>query len=256
MMVWGLSLTLVSCNKKNEKPAIDPLLIYYKVKTTWPHDTDAFTQGLVIHNGLLYESTGQNGQSWIGIVDINTGKPDKKVELDQQYFGEGITIFDNKVYQLTYKTKVGFVYDLKTWKKIREFQQPLIEGWGITHNNTHLIMSEGSDKLFFVDTASMKPVKVLPVTDENGPVTKLNELEYVDGFIYANIWETNKIVKIDPTTGKVVGRLDLSSLSENAALRHSGSEVLNGIAYHPATKLFLVTGKNWPSIYVLQLTKQ
>jgi glutaminyl-peptide cyclotransferase len=255
LMTCVLSLSFVSCKKKDEKPAVDPLLIYYKVKTTWPHDTQAFTQGLVIHNGLLYESTGQNGQSWIGVIDINTGKPDKKVQLDQQYFGEGITILNNKVYQLTYKTKIGFVYDLKTWKKLQEFQQPLIEGWGITHNNTHLIMSEGSDKLFFVDTVSLKPVKVLPVTDENGPVSKLNELEYVEGFIYANIWETNKIVKIDPATGKVVGRLDLSSLSENAALRHSGSEVLNGIAYHPGTKLFLVTGKNWPSIYVLQLNK-
>jgi glutamine cyclotransferase len=250
------AVLVMSCNKKEaEKPVEAAPTIYYKVKTTWPHDVDAFIQGLEIHDGVLYESTGQNGKSWIGIVDVKTGVPDKKVQLDEKYFGEGITIMNNKVYQLTYKTKVGFVYDLKTWKRLREFSQPLIEGWGITHDNTNLIMSEGSEKLYFVDTASFKPVRTVTVTDANGPVTKLNELEYVDGFIFANVWETNRIVKIDPQSGKVVGQMDLTSLAQNAALRHSGSEVLNGIAYHPGTKLFLVTGKNWPSIYVLQLNK-
>lgn len=257
--VWlplAVASILFSCKKETEQPEVDPLTIYYKVKTTWPHDTEAFTQGLVIHNGILYESTGQNGKSWIGIIDIKTGNPDKKVVLDEKYFGEGITIMNDKVYQLTYKTKVGFVYDLKTWKKLREFPQPLIEGWGITHDNANLIMSEGSEKLFFVDTATLKPVRTLTVTDENGPVNKLNELEYVEGFIFANVWETNKIVKIDPKTGKVVGRMDLTSLAQNAALRSPNAEVLNGIAYHQGTKLFLVTGKNWPSIYVLQLNNK
>jgi glutaminyl-peptide cyclotransferase len=245
----------VSCKKEKEQPKAVIPTIYYKVKTTWPHDVDAYTQGLVIHNGVLYESTGQNGKSWIGIIDISTGKPDKKVQLEEKYFGEGITILNNKVYQLTYKTKVGFVYDLKSWKKLREFPQPLIEGWGITHDNVNLIMSEGSEKLFFVDTTTLKPVRTLTVTDDNGPVSKLNELEYVDGFIFANVYETNRIVKVDPQSGKVVGQLDLTSLAQNAALRHPDAEVLNGIAYHPGTKLFLVTGKNWPSVYVLQLNK-
>jgi glutamine cyclotransferase len=250
---FALMLIFGACKKEQEKPETTTPVIYYKVKTTWPHDVDAFTQGLVIHNGILYESTGQNGKSWIGVIDINTGKPDKKVQLDEKYFGEGITIMNNKVYQLTYKTKVGFVYDLKTWKKLKEFPQPLFEGWGITNDNVNLIMSEGSEKLFFVDTATLKPVRTLVVTDENGPVTKLNELEYVEGFIFANIWESNRIVKIDPQTGKVVGEMDLTSLAQNAALRSPKAEVLNGIAYHQGTKLFLVTGKNWPSIYVLQL---
>ena len=255
--VIAMTFGFISCKNEKEKESAESTVptIYYKVKTTWPHDTEAFTQGLVIHNGVLYESTGQNGQSWIGIIDINTGKPDKKVELDEKYFGEGITILNNKVYQLTYKTKVGFVYDLKTWEKLREFQQPLVEGWGITHDNKNLIMSEGTDKLYFVDTTTLKPVRTIAVTDDQGPVTKLNELEYVEGFIFANIWETNFIVKIDPQSGKVVGRMNLSSLAQNAALRSPKAEVLNGIAYHPTTKLLLVTGKNWPSIYILQLNQ-
>jgi glutaminyl-peptide cyclotransferase len=251
-----IALQFSACKKDSDKPMEPPApAIYYKVKATWPHDTGAFTQGLVIHNGILYESTGQNGQSWIGVVDVATGKPDKKVELEEKYFGEGIAILNNKVYQLTYKTKVGFVYDLKTFKKLREFSQPLKEGWGITHDNHHLIMSEGTDKLLIVDTTSLAPVDTLHVKDANGPVTNLNELEYVNGYIYANIWQTNKIVKIDVKTGEVVGQLDLTSLAQNAALRNPQGDVLNGIAYHHGTKLFVVTGKNWPSYYVLQLNQ-
>jgi glutamine cyclotransferase len=248
-------LTLNACKKeKEEQPVVDPLAMSYQVRTTWPHATESFTQGLLIHNGKLYESTGQK-QSWIGIVDINTGVPDKKIILDDKYFGEGITILNNKIYQLTWTSKVGFVYDLNTFKQIREFPLPTKEGWGITHDGTNLIMSDGTDKLTFLDTVSLKSVKTLSVTDGNGPVTKLNELEYVNGFIYANQWETNYIVKIDPKDGKLVGRLDLSSLAQNAKLRNPNADVLNGIAYHPTTKLFLVTGKHWPSIYVLQLNQ-
>jgi glutaminyl-peptide cyclotransferase len=250
-----IAAQLQSCKKENNAQADSTPSINYKVKGTWPHDTEAFTQGLVVHNGVLYESTGQEGKSWIGIVDVKTGQPDKKVTLDDKYFGEGITILNNKVYQLTWTTRVGFVYDLKTFKKLREFTQPLSQGWGITHDSTNLIASEGTDKLIFLDTATLKPVRTLSVTDANGPVTKLNELEYVDGFIYANIWETNWIVKIDPSNGKVVGKLDLSGLAQNASLRNPDANVLNGIAYHHGTKLFLVTGKYWPSIYIVQLSK-
>lgn len=253
--LMAASILFINSCKKEEKPEEDKLLMNFKVKATWPHDTEAFTQGLVIHNGKLYESTGQEGKSWIGLVDIKTGEPDKKVILDDQYFGEGIAILNNKIYQLTWKNKVGFVYDLKTFEKLREFVPPLKEGWGITHDSTHLIMSEGTEKLVFVDTTTLQPARTLTVTDENGPVSKLNELEYVNGFIYANIWETTKIVKIDPVSGKVVGRLDLVSLAQNAALRNPEADVLNGIAYHASTKLFVVTGKNWPSYYILQLSQ-
>lgn len=254
-----LSLSLLigffqSCKEKENKSNAN--LIPYSVKAQWKHDTEAFTQGLVIHEGKLYESTGQEGSSWIGIVNINTGEIDKKVTLDAQYFGEGITILNNKVYQLTWKTKKGFVYDLKTFNRVGEFAYDS-EGWGITHDGKNLIMSDGSDKLNFLDTTSLKSVRTLEVTDqEGGAVSNLNELEYVEGFVFANLWQTNTIVKIDPSTGKVVGRMDLTQLATDARARSPKVDVLNGIAYHATTKLFLVTGKYWPMTYVLQLKEQ
>ena len=249
-----LSTVLLACAKEkesadDEKP--DPLAIKYSVKSEWAHDTQSFIQGLVIHEGKLYESTGQE-KSWVGIVDIKTGKPDKKVVLPDVYFGEGITILNNKVYHLTWESHVGFIYDLDTFKKIGEFTIEK-EGWGITHDSTNLIMSEGTDRLLFLDTVTLKPVRTLKVTDENGPVQKLNELEYVEGYIFANQWESPVIYKIDPSTGKVVGRLDLSPLARDAKMRNPQADVLNGIAYHPTTGMLLVTGKYWPRIYVLQL---
>jgi glutaminyl-peptide cyclotransferase len=254
IMVLGV-LFFASCgkDKKETKVEKDSLALTYTVRTQWAHDPEAFTQGLVIHNGKLFESTGQNGASWIGIVDINTGKADKKVELDKAYFGEGITILNNKVYQLTYKNKLGFVYDLRTFKRIGEFEFTSAEGWGLTHDGKNLIMSDGTENLTYLDTVTLQAVKTLKVTDESGAVKKLNELEYIEGFIYSNIWETNRIVKIDPATGKVVGRLDLSQLARDAQMRSPRVDVLNGIAYHPTTKLMLVTGKYWPMIYVLQV---
>jgi glutaminyl-peptide cyclotransferase len=250
-----VSTLLTGCGGKKEETAASATpVISYKVKTTWPHDMDAFTQGLVIHNGVLYESTGQEGKSWIGVVDITTGKPDKKVILDDRYFGEGIAILNNKIYHLTYTTKIGFVYDLKTYKKLREFTYPS-QGWGITHDGKNLIMSDGSHKLTYLDTTSLQAVKTVEVTEDNLAVDNINELEYVDGFIYANQWQTNNIFKIDAVSGKVAGRMDLTSLAQNAKLRNSQADVLNGIAYHAGTKLFVVTGKNWPSYYVIQLNK-
>ena len=252
LIIIMLTLLLGGCGKEKKTSSVrDSLAINYSVRTQWVHDTQAFTEGLVIHDGKLFESTGQN-QSWIGIVDINTGTPDKKVILDNAYFGEGITILNNKIYQLTWQSKVGFIYDLKTFKKIGEFNYSS-EGWGITHDSSHLIMSDGTEKLTFLDTATLKPVRTVSVTDEFGPVKKLNELEYVEGYIMANEWESTRILKIDPKSGKVVGRLDLTPLARDAKMRNPNAEVLNGIAYHPTTKLLLVTGKFWPMIYVLQL---
>lgn len=248
-MLYGCSNEKVKETSGN----IDSLTISYTVRTQWPHDTQAFIEGLVIHEGKLYESTGMQKSSWIGIVDVNTGKADKKIILDDIYFGEGITILNNKIYQLTYKTKIGFIYDLNSFKKIGEFAFASEEGWGLTHDSKNLIMSDGTDKLVFLDTLTFEPVKTLKVMDENGPVNMLNELEYVQGFIFANVWQTNKVVKISPVTGKVVGRMDLSALTRDARMRHPDAEVLNGIAYHPVTNLLLVTGKNWPMIYVLHL---
>ncbi|HEX8040809.1 MAG TPA: glutaminyl-peptide cyclotransferase [Chryseosolibacter sp.] len=253
LAVLVLSL-LLACGKQNsEDSAKNNSSIPFKLKSRWKHDPKAWTQGLLIHDGKLYESTGQK-QSYIGIVDIKTGIPDKKVVLDDKYFGEGISVLNNKVYQLTWQNHVGFIYDLKTFARLGEFHYST-EGWGLTNDNHHLIMSDGTEKLIYLDTATLKPVKTVRVRDENGFVTRLNELEYMDGFILANQWETNRILKIDPQSGVVTGTLDLTPLVQEAKLDNPNADVLNGIAYHPATRLLIVTGKLWPSTYVLQLNQ-
>ncbi|MBX2941242.1 MAG: glutaminyl-peptide cyclotransferase [Cyclobacteriaceae bacterium] len=245
-----LILVLISCTKKKEVIQ-NPTFINFKVQSTFPHDKEAFTQGLIIHNGELYESTGQEG-SWIGIVNIKTGMADKKVILDNKYFGEGITILNNKIYQLTWKSKIGFVYDLHTFKKLNEFKYKT-EGWGLTHDSTQLIMSDGTSSLYFRDTLSFEIKKELKVTYQGKPVNALNELEYIDGSIYANVWQTHWIAKINPVNGEVSGFLDLSKLVQQAQLLNAKADVLNGIAWHAGTKSMLVTGKYWPYIYVLKI---
>lgn len=243
-------LILISCTSKKETIE-NPTLIDFKVQSTFPHSKESFTQGLVIHDGQLYESTGQEG-SWIGIVNIKTGDADKKITLDKKYFGEGITILNNKIYQLTWKNKIAFVYDLKTYEKLKEFNYTS-EGWGLTHDNSDLIMSDGTSTLYFRDTLTFKIKKELQVTFNNQPVNALNELEYIDGYIYANTWRTNYIAKINPSNGEAVGFLDLSKLVQQANLINPNADVLNGIAWHDGTRSMLVTGKNWPYIYVLKM---
>ncbi len=228
--------------------------IDYKITGSFPHDRTAFTQGLVIHSGRLFESTGQYGTSWISEVNIGTGQQDKKVILDKKYFGEGITILNNKVYQLTWESKIGFIYDLKTFNKIGEFPYEH-EGWGITHNGTNLIVSDGTDKLHFLDTVTLKDVKVLEVKDHGVKKDSLNELEYIEGYVYANIWMTNLIVKIDPTNGEVVGQLDLSKIGRDMSLKDQQADVLNGIAYEKKSKTLLVTGKKWPFCYAIRIVE-
>jgi len=183
---------------------------------------------------------------------VSTGKLDKKVILDQRYFGEGIDILNNKVYQLTYQEHTGFVYNLKDFKKIKEWTYKS-EGWGLTNDGTNIIMSDGTNQLHFLDTASLEIKKSVSVTDEQGPVKNLNELEFIDGYVYANVWQTNLIVKINPATGKVVGRLDLTQLYNDARNANPRMDVLNGIAWHPGTQSLLVTGKHWPHIYILKI---
>jgi glutamine cyclotransferase len=246
-----LVLLVIGCKTKEKKEAASQDLIHYSIVKVFPHDKSAFTQGLVVEQGRLFESTGQFGTSWVAEVDIATGKQDKKVVLDKKYFGEGITILNDKIYQLTWQTKIGFVYDLRTFEKIREFEYDR-EGWGITHNGNNLIVSDGTNQLYFLDTLTLEPVTILKVTDGDKPSEKLNELEFIDGFIYANQWQTNFILKIDPTNGKVVGRMDLTELAERVFPLNPNADVLNGIAYEKKSKMLLITGKLWPAMVAVR----
>ncbi len=253
---------LLACTgeKKNTPDGkdLDSLLINYGVVATHPHDTTSYTEGLVFHDGKLYEATGspddlQHTRSVVGPVDLSTGRIDKKVELDRnKYFGEGIVFLNDKLYQLTYVTKVGFVYDGKTFKQVREFSFPSKEGWGLTTDGTNLIMSDGTDKLTWLDSISLKTLKTMNVYDNHGAVKGLNELEYIAGFIFANVHTTNYLVKIDPKTGKVLGKIDLSSLARDANAKNINSLDLNGIAYDPIKRTVYVTGKFWPTMYEIK----
>ncbi|NOS57478.1 MAG: glutaminyl-peptide cyclotransferase [Cyclobacteriaceae bacterium] len=241
----------LGCQTKEKKETAAEDLIEYSIVKIFPHDKTAFTQGLVVEQGRLFESTGQHGTSWIAEVDIATGQQDKKVILDKKYFGEGIAILNNKIYQLTWQTKIGFVYDLRSFKKIREFEYDR-EGWGITHNGNNLIVSDGTDQLYFLDTLSLKSVTVLKVKDGDVPAEKLNELEFIDGFIFANQWQTNFILKIDPSNGQVVGRMDMTELAEKVFPLNPNADVLNGIAYEKKSKILLITGKLWPAMVAVK----
>jgi glutamine cyclotransferase len=259
-----ISFSIAGCtgndNDKVEEPDNVPApvatpIINYKVVNTFPHDTSLFTEGLLVHKGQLFESTGSPDgspglRSMIGIIDLNSGKMSTKVEIDKsKYFGEGIGIIGDKLYQLTYKNQLGFIYDLKTFKQRGTFKYANSEGWGMSNNGKDLIMSDGTENLTFLTPDSLKPTSTLRVTEDGQPVSKLNELEYINGFIYANIWTTNLIVKIDPHSGKVVGKMDLSAIALEARNRNPDADVLNGIAYDPATDKIFVTGKLWSNIY-------
>ncbi len=240
---------IIACCKPNTGEIQD---IPYTVVKIFPHDTSAFTQGLVIEYGRLFESTGQEGASWIAEVELASGKQDKKVVLANQYFGEGITILNKKIYQLTWKGHIGFVYDINSFLKISEFQYEH-EGWGITHDGKNLIVSDGTDKIHFLDTTTLKEVTSINVTQGSRPVDKLNELEFIEGYLYANRWMTNEVLKIDLSSGHVVGRLDLTELARQANQVNPSADVLNGIAYEKKSGLLLVTGKWWPLLFAMRL---
>jgi len=226
---------------------------------SYPHDTNSFTEGFLIFGGKLYESTGATKElpqtkSLFGIVDLKTGKIETKVEIDKvKYFGEGITILNGKVFQLTYTTKIGFVYDAKTFKKIGEFTFPSQEGWGMTTDGKSLIMSDGTNILTYLDPNTLKVEKTLRVTESGYAKDNLNELEYINSYIYANIWSTNIIVKINPDDGNIVGKLDLTSLSQEANLIYPNALEMNGIAFDSTSQSIFITGKMWPKIFEIKI---
>ena len=226
-------------------------LINYTVAATYPHDTSFFTQGLTFYNGKLYEGTGLLKSSKLLQVDLATGKPLQQVALDSTLFGEGVTVLNDTIYQLTWQNKVVLVYTAKDFKKVKEF--PLnTEGWGITHDGKELIVSDGTSNLYFYEPSTFRLLRTQGVTENGNPVINLNELEFINGYVYANQWQYNTIVKIDPSSGQVSAKLDLTEVVNRMKAKDPKAEFLNGIAYNPETKKIYVTGKDWPELYEIQ----
>jgi len=227
----------------------------FKVIHAYPHDPGAFTQGLVYVNGHLYESTGRNGKSSIRMVDLSTGKVLQHYDLATKYFGEGLTDWGSDLVQITWQTEIGFVYDRFSFSVKRTFHYPG-EGWGLTHDDKQLILSDGTSVIRFLDPRSFAEIRRISVTDENGrPVSNVNELEYIHGEIYANVWMTNDIIRISPRTGKVLGRTDLSGIIDRGELPDPGA-VLNGIAYDQKGDRLFVTGKLWPKLFEIRIVRR
>lgn len=224
----------------------------YKVVKFYPHDRNAFTQGLVYDDGTFVEGTGLYGQSQLRRVDVATGKVLEKRDLPATVFGEGVALAGGRVLQLTWQAKKGFIYDAKSFEPQGQFAYDT-EGWGLTFDGKNLILSDGSPNLFFLDPKNFKVVRKLPVASADGPVRNLNELEFIKGEVWANVWQTDRIARIDPATGKVNAWVDLTGLSLTTGSRDP-DDVLNGIAYDSATGRLFVTGKRWPYVFQIELT--
>jgi len=224
----------------------------YTVVNEYPHDPDAFLQGLLWHKGFLYESTGLYGRSTLRQVDLASGKVLKSIRLSSNLFGEGLAYVGERLVQLTWTTKIGFVYDLNTFARLRQFAYDT-EGWGITCDGKMLIMSDGSSSLTYLDPLTFSLARKLPVTMNGLPVKNLNELEFIEGTIWANVWQTDMIVCIDPATGRVNSYLDLKGILRNPT---GGEDVLNGIAYDAQKKRIFVSGKLWPRLFEIRVRKQ
>ncbi|RKZ38478.1 MAG: glutaminyl-peptide cyclotransferase [Gammaproteobacteria bacterium] len=230
-----------------------PRYYHYRVINTYPHDHKAFTQGLIYHDGVLYESTGKWGQSSLRQVDLKTGEILQIYHLPRRYFAEGMTIWQNKIIQLTWRSKIGFVYNLKNFEPLTHFTYPT-EGWGMTNDGEKLIMSDGTDKLYFLNVKTFETIGFIQVRDQNIPITKLNELEYIEGEIFANVWKSDLIARISPQTGQVLGWIDLNGLkSLLPKTTHPKPNVLNGIAYDKIGQRLFVTGKFWSQLFEIQL---
>lgn len=272
--IWTVLLLIfsISCNNTSDDEVFDksiagagnslaaPQPITFNVDAVYPHDTTAFTQGLQYHHGKLYESTGLPQKSSLRIVDIKTGVPEKKYLIpDPEIFGEGITIFKNKIYQLTWESHKIFVYNENDISHPVNTLKWKYEGWGITNDGQNLIVSDGSDKLYYIQpdetNHDTRILKIISVADNRGAVDSLNELEYINGFVFANRWYSNEIVKIDTANGHVVGKMDLTGLLSQYAPNEkiTDGEVLNGIAYDSTTKKLFITGKLWPKMFEIRL---
>jgi glutaminyl-peptide cyclotransferase len=267
LLFLSLISALVSCEgEKKENPEKtkeeakkpETLVLKYELIASHPHDSTCYTQGFLFHNGQLLESTGAPEnipytRSLIGIVDLNSGKMNIKAEIDRNiYFGEGIAVLNNKIFQLTYKNQVGFIYDAKTFQNKGQFGYLNKEGWGLTTDGKQLIMSDGTNVLTYLDPEKFNITKTLVVSENGFAVDYLNELEFINGFIYANIYTTHRIVKIDPENGQVIAELDIDDLFQKSKNQYSPSAETNGIAYNPENDKIYVTGKLWPYIFEIK----
>ena len=255
-------LLFTACNSK--EPDYDPTVvpvptpaISYNIISQYPHDTSAYTQGLQFYNGKLYEGTGDFETSSLRITDLKTGTVEKKHMMGtDSIFGEGITIFKGKVYQLTWRSHIVYVYDINNLDKpVKTFNWPY-EGWGITNNGTEFIISDGSANLYFVNPDDFKVKSTIAVTDNAGPVDAINELEYIDGYVFANVYQSDFIVKIEPTSGHVKGKMTLPGMPEQyfpSQIIAGRTDVMNGIAYDSITKKMFITGKRWPKMFEVKL---
>jgi glutamine cyclotransferase len=234
---------------------IVPVNYTYRVVRDYPHDRGAFTQGLEYHNGFMYEGTGNIGKSSLRKVELNTGEILKFRALPSDIFGEGITRINNRIFQVSYQSQVGFVYDAESFELLQKIFYQNREGWGLTNNGSEIIMSEGSNILYFMDTTYFSQVRTVGVYDHQSEVNMLNELEFIEGKVYANRYLTDEIVIIDPNTGKVEGKIDMKGLLK-PSLRNQSTDVLNGIAYDREGKRIFVTGKNWPRLFEVQFVRK
>lgn len=230
-----------------------PKIYGYKVITSYAHDKHAFTQGLFYDKGLLYESTGQESESSLREVEIATGKVLRQLNLESSLFGEGITLCKDRIFQVTWRSKVGFVYEKETFRQINKVYYPT-EGWGLTTIGDKIVMSDGTNILYFYEPELFTVVSKIEIYDNEKKVDSLNELEYIDGEIWANIWMTDRIARIDPASGKVIAYIDLHGLLSDAD-RRADAEVLNGIAYDKDSKRVFVTGKRWPKLFEIKVTE-
>jgi glutamine cyclotransferase len=256
-----LFLCLVTFNCQNaptatpQKTGKQPVPISgYEVVHVFPHDPEAFIQGLVIHDGKFIESTGEVGRSSLRRVEIETGKVIQNVEVPPPYFAEGITLLKGKIYQLTWQHHLGFIYDAWTLEKIGDFNYAG-EGWGLANDGVSLILSDGSNKIRFIDPDNFQLKKTIAVLDGHTPVNEINELEYIQGEIYANIWHADRIARINPETGSVIGWIDLTGLLARGDVADEEA-VLNGIAYDEVGSRLFVTGKLWPKVFEIRLVQK
>ncbi|XRE42146.1 Glutamine cyclotransferase [Tenacibaculum discolor] len=237
-----------------------PAVYSYKIVNIYPHDKGAYTQGLEYKNGYLYESTGRNGESTLRKIELETGKVLQKTDLDEKYFGEGMTIFNNKIYWLTWHARKGFIYDFETFKQLGSFNYTNSnQGWGLTHNGSELIKTDGSNKVWFLDSSTQQEKRSVQVYTNKYPVDNLNEIELINGKIYANKWQQNSIVIINPETGVVEGVANLNGLRDIVAKDQTlepQDDVLNGIAYDAENNRLFVTGKHWGKLFEIELIKQ